>query len=120
MVVRTFQILSIWLEIRTPNRPPSTSIGPKNNRGNKTYQSRLTRWVDRLLPFHFPVQHVPGKNMGFPDYFSRYPISPAPQPLKSDNNYVVNLISTLKHILKNAQRYSSNQNAPNYITRTMT
>ena len=25
----------------------------KNNRGNKTYQSRLTRWVDRLfLPLH--------------------------------------------------------------------
>ena len=24
----------------------------KNNRGNKLYQSRLTRWVDRLLPFH--------------------------------------------------------------------
>ena len=36
----------------------------KENRGNKTYQSRLTRWVDRLLPFHFAVEHVPGKNMG--------------------------------------------------------
>ena len=36
-----------------------------NNRGNKTYQSRLTRWVDRLLPFHFNVEHIAGKNMGF-------------------------------------------------------
>ena len=25
----------------------------KEDRGNKTYQSRLTRWADRLLPFHF-------------------------------------------------------------------
>ena len=50
--------------------------------------------------------------MGFADYFSRYPISPAPQPLESDKNYVVNLINTFKHILNNAQRISSNQNAP--------
>ena len=27
----------------------------KENRGNKTYQSRLTRLVDRLLAFHFTV-----------------------------------------------------------------
>ena len=112
MVVRTFQILTLWLEIRTPNRPSSTFIGRKNNRGNKTYQSRLTRWVDRLLPFQFTVQHVPGKILGLADYFSRYPIYPAPQPLESDKNYVVNLINTFKHILKNAQRISSNQNAP--------
>ena len=32
----------------------------KNNRGNKTYQSRLTRWVDRLLPLHFKVEHIAG------------------------------------------------------------
>ena len=84
----------------------------KNNRGNKTYQSRLTRWVDRLLPLHFTVQHVPGKNMGFAGYFSRYPISLAPQPLESDKNYVVNLINTFEHIQKYAQRISSNHNAP--------
>ena len=50
--------------------------------------------------------------MGFEGYFSRYPIFPAPQPLESDQNYVVNLINTFKHILKNVQRISSNQNAP--------
>ena len=85
----------------------------KIKRRNKTYQSRLTRWVDRLLPFHFTVQHVPGKNMGFADYFSRYPICLAPQPLESDKNYVLNLINTFKPILNNAQRISANQNAPN-------
>ena len=49
--------------------------------------------------------------MGFADYFSRYPISPAPQPLESDKNYVVKLINTFKNTLKNAQRISTNQNA---------
>ena len=49
--------------------------------------------------------------MGFADYFSRYPISPAPQPLESDKNYVVNLINTFKYTLKNALRISTNQNA---------
>ena len=29
--------------------------------------------------------------MGFVDYFSRYPISPAPQPCESDKNYVHNI-----------------------------
>ena len=32
----------------------------KPNRGNKTFSSRLTRWVDRLLPFDFEVVHVAG------------------------------------------------------------
>ena len=30
----------------------------KTNRGNKTHQSRLTRWADRLLPFDFDVLHI--------------------------------------------------------------
>ena len=30
----------------------------KPNRGNKTFSSRLTRWVDRLLPCDFEVVHV--------------------------------------------------------------
>ena len=39
----------------------------KNNRGNKTYQSRLSRWVDRLLPFNFTIEHIPVENIGFAD-----------------------------------------------------
>ena len=45
----------------------------KNYRENKTYQSRLSRWVDRLLPFNFTIEHIPGKNMDFADYLSRNP-----------------------------------------------
>ena len=69
---------------------------------NKTYQSRLTRWVDRLLPFHFTVEHVPGKNMGFADYLSRNPSGLAPSPNTEDNNFVTNAIEKIKfNLIKN-------------------
>ena len=32
----------------------------KEHRSNKYYNSGLTRWVDRLLPFDFKIQHIPG------------------------------------------------------------
>ena len=64
----------------------------KNNRGNKTYQSRLTRWVDRLLPFHFKVEHIAGKDMGFADYLSRHPNSP-PTGENMNENHVINIIT---------------------------
>ena len=37
------------------------------NQSNKTMHSRLTRWVNRLLPFNFKINHIPGKEMGFID-----------------------------------------------------
>ena len=43
------------------------------NRWNKTYSSRLTRWVDRILPFQFNVVHAPGRTMGIADCLSRHP-----------------------------------------------
>ena len=46
----------------------------KANRGNKTFFSRLTRWVDRLLPFEVEVTHVPGRTLGMADYLSRHPM----------------------------------------------
>ena len=69
---------------------------PKENRGNKTYQSRLTRWVDRLLPFHFAVEHVPGKNIGFADYLSRNHTGEAIPPTDEDKNFVINTIEEFK------------------------
>ena len=74
----------------------------KENRGNKTYQSRLTRWVDRLLPFHFSVERIPGKNMGFADYLSRNTSSDAPPPSDKDKNFVNNTIEEIKHALLRA------------------
>ena len=45
----------------------------KSNKGNKSHFSRLTRLVDRLLPFHFSVIHTPGRTLGMAEYLSRHP-----------------------------------------------
>ena len=45
----------------------------KPNRSNKTFSSRLTRWVDRLLPFEIEIIHAPGRVLGFADYLSSHP-----------------------------------------------
>ena len=45
----------------------------RENRSDKSYNSRLTRWVDRLLPFDFSIDHLPGTQMGLVDYISRDP-----------------------------------------------
>ena len=37
--------------IATDHKALTSALG--ENRSNKTYQSRLTRWVDRLLPYQF-------------------------------------------------------------------
>ena len=42
-------------------------------RGNKTFWSRLTRWVDRLLPSDFEITKAPGRVLGFADYLSKHP-----------------------------------------------
>ena len=44
----------------------------KEKRSNKSYNSRITRWIDRLLPFQFDIEHLPGAKMGFVDYISRH------------------------------------------------
>ena len=58
-------------EVVSDHKALSTIL--KENRSNKTFSSRLTRWVDRLLPFQFRVVHAPGRTMGMADYLSRHP-----------------------------------------------
>ena len=45
----------------------------KEHWSNKSYNSRLTRWVDRLLPFDLLFEHIPGAKMRLVDYISRQP-----------------------------------------------
>ena len=68
----------------------------KNNRENKTYQSRLYRWVDRLLPFSFTIEHIPRKNMVFADYLSRHPSGPPVPTNEDDEKFVINIIQEIK------------------------
>ena len=32
--------------------------------GKKSYQSRLSRWADRLISFDYVIEHVPGSSLG--------------------------------------------------------
>ena len=69
------------------------------HKSNKTYQSRLTRWVDRLLPYQFKVSHLPGKDMGIVDYLSRNPKSePWPESVL-DEKFVVTSIESFHRAL---------------------
>ena len=69
------------------------------NKSNKTYQSRLTRWVDRLLPYQFKVVHLPGKDMGIVDYLSRNPKGePWPESVL-DEKFVVTSIESFHKAL---------------------
>ena len=61
----------------------------KENRSNKSYNSRLTRWVDRLLPFQFDIEHLPGAKMGLVDYISRNPSQKAKRVSAYDEEFIV-------------------------------
>ena len=74
----------------------------KDNRGNKTYQSRLTRWLDRLLPFDFELEHLAGKDMGFVDYMSRNPIGAAVKVSSYDNEFIVAQIQSIADCIYSA------------------
>ena len=63
-----------------------------SNKSNKTYQSRLTRWIDRLLPFDFDIKHLSGSKMVLIDYILRHPVGKQQPPAYWDENFVVALI----------------------------
>ena len=64
----------------------------EEHRSNKTYQSRLTRWVDRLLPYQFKVINIPGRDMGIVDYLSREPNGDPWPEFELDERFVVTSI----------------------------
>ena len=47
------------------------------NRLNKTYSTRLTRWLDCSAHFTINVNHIAGKHLALTDYSSRNPNEPA-------------------------------------------
>ena len=52
--------------LATDHKAPMSAMS--ENRLKKTYQSRLTRWVDKFLPKKFEIVHILGKNMGIVNY----------------------------------------------------
>ena len=72
----------------------------KEYRSNKTYNSRLSRWVDRLLLYQINIEHLPCAKMGLVDYISRNPY----QPAKIISNYDEDLlVATLSRIQADAK-----------------
>ena len=68
----------------------------RENRANKSYNSRLTRWVDRLLPFDFTIDHLPGSKMGLVDYISRDPQQKAVNISAYDKQFIVAKLDVIK------------------------
>ena len=68
----------------------------KSHRSNKFYNSRLTRWIDRLLLFDFNIEHIPGTRIGLVDYISRQPNQKAKSVTQYDEEYMVAIISRIR------------------------
>ena len=72
-----YYLLGSKFELITDHSALLSALNP--NRADKSRQSRLIRWVDKLLPYTFSVKHLPGKDKGFTDYLSRKPHQKTPQ-----------------------------------------
>ena len=68
----------------------------KEHWSNKSYNSRLTLWLDRLLHFDFHFEHIPGAKMGLVDYLSRQPNQEAKDTNKYDEKFVVITITPIR------------------------
>ena len=77
----------------------------KEYRSNKSYNSRLSRWTDRLLLNIFTIDNMPGGKMVLVDYISRNPFAKAKKISSYDEPFVVATISknedSFKHQIKN-------------------
>ena len=62
--------------------------------------SRLTRWLDRFIPFDFQVEHKPDAKIGLADYLSRHPIKEATPISTYDNMFTVVKINLIRTALR--------------------
>ena len=58
---------------------------------SKTSQSRLKRWIDRLISFHFDLKHLAGNKMGLKDYMFRNTVGLVIPPCEFDEEFDVAL-----------------------------
>ena len=56
---RVFSKIYSWEESHGSNRLVTLLNG--NNKKSKTMLSRLTRWIDCIIPFDFVIDHMPGE-----------------------------------------------------------
>ena len=82
----------------------------KERRSNKSYNIRLTRWVDRLLPFDFNMEHIPGAEMGLVDYISRQSYQEAKVTNKYDEEFAVATITRIRDAIAAINVNTTRQN----------
>ena len=68
----------------------------RENRANKSYNSRLTRWIDILLPIDFTIDYFLGSEMGLVDYISRDPQQEAVIISAYDEQFIVAKLDLIK------------------------
>ena len=59
----------------------------------------MNRWIEKILPFDFTIEHMAGAKMGLTDYISRHP---SPIPPLSQGSYTEELygISAIQELNK--------------------
>ena len=75
------------------------SLLNSNNKKNKTLFRRLTRWLGRLIPFDFAVEHMPGAKTGTEYYLSRHPNNEAKPVSTYDSMFTVANIKSIQSAL---------------------
>ena len=61
--------------------------------------SRLTRWIDRTIPFDFIIEHMPGIKIGLADYLSRHPVGEATRVSLYENTFSVAKLQSITNSL---------------------
>ena len=79
----------------------------KSHRSNKSYNSRLTRWIDCLIPFDFNKEHIPATRMGPVDYNSRQPNQKAKCITQYDEEFMVATISHIRNAITTSLSHSN-------------
>ena len=79
----------------------------KSHRSNKSYNSRLTRRIDRLLPFDFNIEHIPGTRMGLVGYISPQPNQKAKSITQYDEKFMVATISRVHDAITSLFNHSN-------------
>ena len=71
----------------------------------------MNRWSARLIPYHFTIEYVPGRRIGFADYLSRHPSFEAHPQSKFDKNYIVNWTRAFNtHLKEHNKRCNASSN----------
>ena len=82
----------------------------RENRANKSYNSRRTRWVDRFSSFDCSIDQLLCSKRGLVDYISREPQQKAVNTFNYDKQFIIAKLDAIKRSVKrlllNAESYT--------------